>query len=931
MLKMRESSTVYFCLVLCLLYVPVYSWRYVDVDPTNWFYQECRSGQNEEDCLPLPEKPSPRRGHTMVVYWTWTEDDVNNLCPGYQCGPFCNTTDVSCWVDRYPRLPADEMAGGRRDLPAPTGDDDVFYESWSHNCPSECCNAEENCFRLRDNFGQVVIPDEEVLLMYGGKAAQQRLYNGEMVYITCPSSYDERDIDVHSCGEQVVSEIWRYFPTRDVWDLIKLDYHRQMYEEFYMPSPRYGHSAAVVKTTEYVVEKKTYIDHLYMYVYGGVGPLCVDYCDDLWRYEIPFAAKRYYFQPARRADWWKSANFWEPLLPTNNSRGPGKRWKHSMVSDSKGDLYVFGGSRYREYLDDLWKYWIVLDKWEKINPLGIVVINRSVMMWMNSPFKYTVDIEYLLSNDNVTWSRSNSSLPGKRFGAAMTVWTPEGDTSEEPPWYLFLFGGYRTPSFFPDNDIANPYPTYDSPRGYYLNDFWVYRFVGEQWIEIKALSSDIPEPRVDARLTSWRDILILTGGRSQDDLATDFWIYNITTNTWTKMFLFTDYTTFDDYSYGDIIYNITQIQTNTSIVDNNKDNYLFTSYGYGSPFDHILRASRANYDTEAEDGWVDLDAVIPQGRQEHTIVWSDSIQGFVMYGGFGWKPTDLVASDYREDIRRRFEEACLAEFAARQVQMKEVMARNEYWVKESYTVFEQVNNTDPTTSALFPLVWANVTRERLVKKTIVGNPCYDPDVYQLVINRADYFKGLYIFKPFECFHSCSGHGSCFMGHCACQDGFWGVDCSLLNCPNDFCYRDVYTYEQSCYQCSGHGACYNGSCSCDPGFLGEDCAIIDCPNNCSASIPTNGTRGSCVYMYPFSQCNCTGKYGGDDCSVTFCLNQCSFHGKCVDGVCQCDPFFYGVDCSVRAFDAAAWSVRPLALSALSLLLLFVTLCAELVWT
>ena len=110
----------------------------------------------------------------------------------------------------------------------------------------------------------------------------------------------------------------------------------------------------------------------------------------------------------------------------------------------------------------------------------------------------------------------------------------------------------------------------------------------------------------------------------------------------------------------------------------------------------------------------------------------------------------------------------------------------------------------------------------------------------------------------ECVNNCSNHGVCEYGFCQCYDGYYGVDCSNISCPGDFCYYDVETRQQHCQHCCHHG--YNhtddetwidgigarkspcnhvdygpsngicdgyGTCQCAPPFLGEDCSIKDC--------------------------------------------------------------------------------------------------------
>ncbi|OQR98027.1 hypothetical protein ACHHYP_09287 [Achlya hypogyna] len=70
---------------------------------------------------------------------------------------------------------------------------------------------------------------------------------------------------------------------------------------------------------------EVYQDH--MFIYGGYGQLCTDYCDDMWRFNF-------------------EDNTWTEMaaLGINSISGPGKRWKFSSSGDGAA-MYVFGGYR----------------------------------------------------------------------------------------------------------------------------------------------------------------------------------------------------------------------------------------------------------------------------------------------------------------------------------------------------------------------------------------------------------------------------------------------------------------------------------------------------------------------------------------------------------------------------------------------------------
>lgn len=167
----------------------------------------------------------------------------------------------------------------------------------------------------------------------------------------------------------------------------------------------------------------------------------------------------------------------------------------------------------------------------------------------------------------------------------------------------------------------------------------------------------------------------------------------------------------------------------------------------------------------------------------------------------------------------------------------------------------------------------------------------------------------------ECLNNCSSHGVCDYGFCYCFDGYYGVDCSNISCPGDFCYYDNVTHEQHCRHCchAGHhhvdgedwthginkrkvqcgidtpgesnGICDGyGHCQCAPPFLGEDCSMKDCKDNCNFN-------GYCSVEYPISRCVCNPGYYGPECQYRVCLNNCSYpRGFCDSntGTCTCYP-------------------------------------------
>eukprot|EP01062_Namystynia_karyoxenos_P067720 TRINITY_DN6176_c0_g1_i4.p1 TRINITY_DN6176_c0_g1~~TRINITY_DN6176_c0_g1_i4.p1 ORF type:complete len:2565 (+),score=356.55 TRINITY_DN6176_c0_g1_i4:83-7777(+) len=135
---------------------------------------------------------------------------------------------------------------------------------------------------------------------------------------------------------------------------------------------------------------------------------------------------------------------------------------------------------------------------------------------------------------------------------------------------------------------------------------------------------------------------------------------------------------------------------------------------------------------------------------------------------------------------------------------------------------------------------------------------------------------------------CSGHGKCVGGECSCQHLYWNSSCGQrCNCTGFSCHQQT------------------GACNCGPNFALPHCA--DCVRGhwgqgCTKPCKCNG-RGRCRRLD--GACECDAGWAGVDCS-TPCpsgVPPCSGHGRCAadamcrcpDGQCQCDAGWQGPQC------------------------------------
>jgi len=109
----------------------------------------------------------------------------------------------------------------------------------------------------------------------------------------------------------------------------------------------------------------------------------------------------------------------------------------------------------------------------------------------------------------------------------------------------------------------------------------------------------------------------------------------------------------------------------------------------------------------------------------------------------------------------------------------------------------------------------------------------------------------WVYSIDACPYNCSGHGDCINGYCYCHDGYYGLDCSNISCPGDFCYYDENTHEQVCTHC-----CFAGHTFADNDVYLRDARKIPC----SLDEP-GAANGVCD---GFGHCQCAPPYIGQVC-------------------------------------------------------------------
>lgn len=143
-----------------------------------------------------------------------------------------------------------------------------------------------------------------------------------------------------------------------------------------------------------------------------------------------------------------------------------------------------------------------------------------------------------------------------------------------------------------------------------------------------------------------------------------------------------------------------------------------------------------------------------------------------------------------------------------------------------------------------------------------------------------------------CPQQCNKRGNCNTNNqCECWKGFRGAACGEYMCPVDVPWFEEASATDTAHQpltmaeCSRMGSCnrLNGKCACYDGFEGIACEIMSCPNNCNQ-------HGRCTLLSDAAT-------GDDDLHLHVTTTYTLWDANRIYG-CLCDEGFTGFDCSLR---------------------------------
>ena len=295
-------------------------------------------------------------------------------------------------------------------------------------CEKECCENLD-CLEKRNKNGDLLIQEEEVLFVFGGRGTWS-----EETTKNCYLNFSVK------CQEYLSNNITFYFLTQKKWSTV--------FPSTSSPSPRYGHQGVLVE----ILDETLQITRKYYYMYGGLSPInCNGVCSDFWVYEIPWMNQASY--PFSKTNW-NRGNNWRLLT---SSLSPGSRAFHSMIY-VKGFIYVFGGISNDNLTNDIWSFNVKTEEWQRLQGCGVEEIKRKGKVWDGGEFERKVgEEEKMFSSDLITYANTNdtsSCYSGSLFYPSCQFLTYSFYSDSDSR--IFLFGGIsslKDNNFFFKNDL----------------------------------------------------------------------------------------------------------------------------------------------------------------------------------------------------------------------------------------------------------------------------------------------------------------------------------------------------------------------------------------------------------------------------------------------------------------------------------------------
>lgn len=287
---------------------------------------------------------------------------------------------------------------------------------------------------------------------------------------------------------------------------------------------------------------------------------------------------------------------------------PSARAAITLVHDAESDrLIMFGGQSgsyelETSFNDETWIYDVAANEWTQMNPasapskrsgsgLAYDAESDRVILFGGLAFNiFGLSDTWAYDYNTDTW-KEMAKGPANHLGARLAY-----DTESDR---IILFGGLNMETFR------------------YVNETWTFDFNSNTWTEMKPKTS--PPGRNFQAITydSKADRVLVWGGLDENEekpVDESMWAYDFNTNTWNEM------------------------KPDNKTHPSGRD---FTQMVYNAKADRTILygGTRGGTETWAFDyntnAWIKLaPAVNPGGIEEHSLVYSNSMDCVILFGGF---------------------------------------------------------------------------------------------------------------------------------------------------------------------------------------------------------------------------------------------------------------------------------------------------------
>ncbi|KAF5290221.1 hypothetical protein FQA39_LY14775 [Lamprigera yunnana] len=214
---------------------------------------------------------------------------------------------------------------------------------------------------------------------------------------------------------------------------------------------------------------------------------------------------------------------WSAVAPCDvESAAPSARSKHSATLVGQ-NVYLLGGRNGNLPMKDFWKYNLVTGKWQQLKPSGDklpCLQEHTAVVYKDNIYIFGGEVGFSAGSETPLWVygiKNNSWKKIRTLKGAVTPKGRRGHTALVHRGTMLIYGGYQ--------DLRGS-----------CSELWGYHFESGSWHLISSSSKSNPDlcppPRHKHSAILHEDAMWIYGGMTDLQERSDFWKWDITSNTW---------------------------------------------------------------------------------------------------------------------------------------------------------------------------------------------------------------------------------------------------------------------------------------------------------------------------------------------------------------------------------------------------------------